>query len=54
MRAAAPEEICVLFKFMCILVHVSGADRIDLPCSGEVQKARRCTFTAGDANVYAC
>lgn len=54
MRAAAPEEICMLFICMCLLVRVSGADCVDLPRSGEVQKASRCTFTAADPDVYAC
>lgn len=54
MRAGAIEEICVLFICMYILVPVSGVDCTDLPCSGKVQKARRCTFTAQDTAVCAC
>lgn len=54
MRAKICEEICVLFICMYILVHVSSVDCTDLPCSGKVQKARRCTFTAQDTDVCAC
>lgn len=54
MRAEAVEEIRVLFICMYILVHISGADCIDLPCSGKVQKSRRCTVTTQDADVCAC
>lgn len=54
MRAEAIEEIRVLFICMYILAPVSGVDCTDLPCSGKVQKARRCTFTAQDTDVCAC
>lgn len=53
MRAEAIEQICVLFICMYIVVHVSSAGCIDLPCSGKVQKARRCTVAAQDADVCA-
>lgn len=44
----------MLFICMYILVHVSGVDCIDLPCSGKVPNARRCTFTDEDDDVCAC
>lgn len=54
MRAKAIEEIRVLFICVYILDRVPSVDCIDIPSSGKVQKARRCTFTAQEADVCAC